>query len=693
MKQLKRYTMFCVFSGTAGIALTGGYHVISLFVILLSCFLGFYKDGRFLPPLVRKNLFVNTVILLYVFVFIIDTVIIRNPVSSLTRLLTFLLILKILNIKERRDCLLIILLAFVQLTVAASLTTDLTFIIPLLCFLFFSISALIALSHRDTPGMFKLSIRYFFSASLLGFLFFFIIPHYGTGYFGARTRSAERETGFSERVDLGNIGKAKRNSRIVMRVDLPFTYLPGESLRYRGMVFDQYDGFSWMKDKHELRKLRRKGDEMLLRSDAVPPGQRLRQVISLEPIDTITIFYAGEPLSLSTSDFRTVFVDSYGDLSFSFKRRMRVRYEVISMLPSYGREKLMQADWSNFPEEIADVYLQLPEMDKEIEHVTQAFTATAENQYELCKKIESYVTRSCHYSLDTSGIDPSNPLKSFLIDKKVGNCEFFATSMAVMLRMLGIPSRVVGGYLGGEYSFFSGRYIIRQSDAHLWVEVYFNDIGWVTFDPTPPEYAVVTTDSILSYLASLRDFLELSWDTYIISLDLLDQTNFFGRMVEYSYLSYAKGKSMGRHAIAAMQKMFGERVLPSLRELGLLVFLVLLIVSCVLVSLLLIKKVRIGKRSKDLCPIGFYRIFLLLMKKKGLKKKPWQTPREFQKELSEKLQKSSSAIKDLFVDDVAAVTDIYYRIRFGRKSLQEPEKKELIRRLRGLKRLGGFRFD
>jgi hypothetical protein len=682
--------MFSVLSGTAAIALAGGYHMVSLSMILFSCFLGFYREGSLVPRFLKKPLLINAVLLLYALIFILDTILMRDPVSSLTRLLTFLLIIKILTIQIKRDCLLILLLAFVQVTLAASLTTDLTFIMTFLCFLFFSISALVVFSQGERPHLWKLSVRYFFSASLLGFLFFFIIPHYGIGYFGTRTRSAERETGFSERVDLGDIGKVKKSSRIVMRVELPFTFRHGESLRYRGMVFDRYDGLSWEKAEHDLEKLRRKGKEMALNDVRIPARMRLRQIISLEPIDTTTIFYAGEPLSISTSDVRTVFVDHYGDLSFSFKRRSRVRYEVVSVLPYYERDDLERVDWSDFPKEISETYLFLPEMDEEIDLLARSLKSTVENQYELCKKMEAYLSRSCYYSLDTSGMDPSQPLKSFLIDKKGGDCEFFATSMAVMLRRLGIPSRVVGGYLGGEYSLFSGRYVIRQSNAHLWVEVFFNGIGWVTFDPTPPEYAVFTSRGLLSHLTSFGDFVELFWDTYIISLDLRDQTNFFGRMVEYGYLSYASGKSFGRQAIVTLQKIFKERVVPSIEELG---FMVLVVMGVLAFSLFLFFIIwRIGKREKTRgrCPVDFYEKFLLSMKKKGFRKKPWQTPREFQEELTVSIRRSSLAAKELFVDDVEMVTDLYYTIRFGNKAIDESEKKKLIRRLRHLKRTERF---
>jgi len=76
-----------------------------------------------------------------------------------------------------------------------------------------------------------------------------------------------------------------------------------------------------------------------------------------------------------------------------------------------------------------------------------------------------------------------NPVEDFLFKKKSGNCEYFATTMALMLRIKGIPSRVVGGFKGGTYNSFGNYYIVRASDAHLWVEAWING-QWIRFDPS-----------------------------------------------------------------------------------------------------------------------------------------------------------------------------------------------------------------
>ena len=89
------------------------------------------------------------------------------------------------------------------------------------------------------------------------------------------------------------------------------------------------------------------------------------------------------------------------------------------------------------------------------------------------------------YTLQLSRTVPHDPLANFLFERKQGHCEYFASSMAVMLRTLGIPSRVVNGFRTGEFNDLTSQYVVRASNAHSWVEAYFPGYGWIAFDPTP----------------------------------------------------------------------------------------------------------------------------------------------------------------------------------------------------------------
>ena len=122
-----------------------------------------------------------------------------------------------------------------------------------------------------------------------------------------------------------------------------------------------------------------------------------------------------------------------------------------------------------------------------IKALADQVTAGATDNYDKAAAIESYLRGNYVYTLtppppkDAS----TDPLKSFLFDSKQGYCEYFATAMGDMLRAEGIPARLVNGYGPGSYDSKLKQYVVRESDAHTWVEAYFPNFGWIPFEPTP----------------------------------------------------------------------------------------------------------------------------------------------------------------------------------------------------------------
>src|SRR6185312_9285340 len=99
--------------------------------------------------------------------------------------------------------------------------------------------------------------------------------------------------------------------------------------------------------------------------------------------------------------------------------------------------------------------------------------------YDKAAAIQDYLKSNFSYSLQMASERPADPLAYFLFERKQGHCEYFASAMAILLRTVGIPTRVVNGFRTGEYNDLTGQYIIRGRDAHSWVEVYLPAYGWV----------------------------------------------------------------------------------------------------------------------------------------------------------------------------------------------------------------------
>ena len=119
------------------------------------------------------------------------------------------------------------------------------------------------------------------------------------------------------------------------------------------------------------------------------------------------------------------------------------------------------------------------------ERLARRLTADAPTVYEAVRRVQDHF-RSSEFTYSERPPSRRYPLDSFLFQDRIGYCQQFSGAMALMLRMAGIPARVATGFSPGSLNRDTGEYRVRDLDAHSWVEVYFNDIGWVTFDPTPP---------------------------------------------------------------------------------------------------------------------------------------------------------------------------------------------------------------
>ena len=147
---------------------------------------------------------------------------------------------------------------------------------------------------------------------------------------------------------------------------------------------------------------------------------------------------------------------------------------------------------------------------------------------EAARRFQRYLGDNMAYSLDFVGRNAENPVEDFLFRYKSGHCEYFATAMILMLRSVGIPARLATGFLGSEFNPLEDYYIVRQSNAHAWVEAYFPESGWTTLDPTPPSGrpAVETRPTMTLMLRQAWDYMEFRWDRYVMSYGFFDQVGY-----------------------------------------------------------------------------------------------------------------------------------------------------------------------
>lgn len=469
--------------------------------------------------------------------------------------LIFVTLVRFYSASNDRDALFLSMLSFAGILASAVLTVDTIFLVLFFIFLLFGVSTFIGMELRHgaigavspapyvnrerdrrlTRALSLAALSVAVGAILLGGVLFFFFPRVSAGYLGRASFSPSLMTGFTDNIELGQIGEIKKNSAVVMRVQTgkPIGYA---LLRWRGIALTTFDGKRWTSSEHDKQTLQPSSDGWIYTADPAQkpdsPGQGIVYTVFLEPIATDAIFVPGKVLSLkgnftgegansySASHRNYIFRDSTDTLSNPFRNYMAMRYAGFSRLPPLNAAKLRAAS-TNYSPEITETYLQLPRLDPRIPALAREITKNALTPFDKAIRIESYLRDRFTYTLNLTGKPGDDPLAHFLFETRAGHCEYFASSMAILLRTLGIPSREVNGFLPGEYNDLGGDYIVRASDAHSWVEAYFPGVGWQVFDPTPaaPERAT----NFLTRLGLYADWMEITWNDWVIGYDFAHQ--------------------------------------------------------------------------------------------------------------------------------------------------------------------------
>jgi protein-glutamine gamma-glutamyltransferase len=232
----------------------------------------------------------------------------------------------------------------------------------------------------------------------------------------------------------------------------------------------------------------------------------LRQEVILEPQDSAVVFFAGTALEIR-GRFSEVSIDSTGNLRVIRPTGIRTRYQVLASLGPRRVPPTVET-------------LALPPLDPRIIDLARSQVSGLARDAARAEALLGYLRRGFEYTLEPGFPGSQDPLTRFLLQTRRGHCEYFASAYAVMLRAVGIPSLVVTGYAGGEWNPYGSYFLIRQSDAHSWVEA-FVDGAWRTYDPTP---AVAPREpGLRRQLADAIDALQMRWYRYVINYTLEDQ--------------------------------------------------------------------------------------------------------------------------------------------------------------------------
>src|ERR1700677_769247 len=466
-------------------------------------------------------------------------------------LLLFATLVRLFSARTNRDFAFLAMLAVTCMLASAILTVETTFLVALAVFLVLAVSTFVALeirrgaddavspplesgspmAHRLNRALGLTSALVAISTLVVGSLFFFAIPRFTSGYLSALSLQPSLMTGFSDDVTLGQIGQIKQSSAVVMRIHVDGDPFRADGVHWRGVVLTNFDGKRWFTPKHEQIVVSPDyGGVYQLNPMTLPAGDfyQMHYTILMEPIASDAIFvapriqtlqgrFANDTQSVGANSHRSfLLLDTTGSISNPLHNETKIRYEGPSALPIVPPAHLRVASVL-FPEPIVETYLQVPELDPRIKQLALEITAKAPTEYDKASAIELYLKTHYQYSLNLTGKQTDDPLAYFLFTRRSGHCEYFAAAMTVMLRDVGIPARYVGGFLPGEYNDVGGDWIVRASDAHVWVEVFFPGYGWITFDPTPPGND--SHGGLLERLSMYWDWFQYAWGEWIINYD------------------------------------------------------------------------------------------------------------------------------------------------------------------------------
>ncbi|MBM0108733.1 DUF3488 domain-containing transglutaminase family protein [Steroidobacter sp. S1-65] len=389
-----------------------------------------------------------------------------NGIDAGTSLLIVMAGMKLLETHSIRDLTVVVFLSYFALF-AAFLYNQNIVLLPYMIVTAWLLTATLmrihqteAMSVREAAGT---TAKMFLQALPLAVLLFLFFPRL-PGQFWAVPPREKALSGLSEEMTPGDVSELSLSSAIAFRVKFEGDPPPARERYWRGPVLHQFDGRTW----------RRVGTPFS-QQEIVSSGATYRYRISIEPQEYNWVF----PLDMVTGwnrdrAFRT------GDFQL-FARQQQIAVLTsfdLESSPTYVTATELHRDLRHF-----DTALPANRNVRTVALARQMRASAGSDEAFIQSVLTKFASEEFYYTLQPPALD-LNAVDDFLFNTKLGFCEHFASAFTVMARAAGIPARVVTGYQGGEYNPMGDYFIVRQSDAHAWSEVWLDGRGWQRIDPT-----------------------------------------------------------------------------------------------------------------------------------------------------------------------------------------------------------------
>jgi protein-glutamine gamma-glutamyltransferase len=757
LRQFKPALYLLLIMGMTGFALaaeSAGLWILGIGAILLHGWLS--KTGRFRP---LPRLLANAITLAALFLaFVAVRSATSTPILTIGQFLVFLQLVKLYELRANRDYAQLLILSLLLMVAAIISTASLAFAALLAVYLFVSLycclmfhlkvendralAAQVLPAHQPHDATVRQDQRFLprsmrrlaalvtvVGVSTAVGVFLFFPRGTGAGMLGQlQFPKSDTLTGFSENVSFDEVHKITQNNEIAAHVQVWKNEMPIEgtmTLYLRGRALDTYrkDTWQWSKGNPIARPHEENGSA----GQAVTPGRNFRdtlqpgpgvdfyrQKIALQPTGTKTLFaLAGAAQFTPHRDMGKVrFYWDDQTISSLDPLYQRLEYEVISRDVAAGfrrpEEPLRRPAQSHIGSAVAQ-YARRPEVsgtDEQGRGLASLRTPQVpvhEYDEQIARNIEKHLRTTFAYTLDLTAEyrDPDkDPVEQFLFEWKKGHCEYFASAMVLMCQSLGLRARLVTGFkVGGnpeDYDAALGHYyIVRQSHAHAWVEVYTSR-GWQTFDPTSGNAAGASPrrtgwQAVRHFLA----FLEYKWQSSVVAYDADRRENLINYLDQKAVNSMLRADVNPNRWTRRLAKWWHDSstavddwltrgqgwALSAKLIVGMIVLLVGICLAAI--TRFVAERWRMRRRAariglSDLPPaeqirlakqLGFYERLMRLLHRSAIVRPAHLTHGEFSESLSYLPNEAYDAIRRM--------TKLFYAVRFGQRRLTGDEQKDL----------------
>ncbi len=452
--------------------------LISLFIITILFWFSLHSLGLVhLPGKILRFILLLVALILLISQF--GMVFTQKASLSLFGLMLTLKFLEVKNDQDRRNIFVIIFLGY--FIIISHFLNSQDFLLSFYALINTFILSLLLLAFNRKPQSclsvqtsLKLVSGIFIKAIPFAIVLFLFFPRIPGPLWSLPENGQINKTGISDKMFPGSVSELADSDEIAFRVDFYSPLPAADRLYWRGPVLTQTDGFLWTQKKQQALKRR-------LDSVIVNMADPLQYSVTLEATHQKWLFALEMPLEVNGDNIQGHFIST--DLQVISKNNINqlIQYRVSST----SHFKLLSLN----PQELKAA-LDFPANNPQTLNLGKQWARSLKDKQQIVLQGLDYFKKQPFYYTKHPDIMLDNPADEFLFDKRRGFCEHYASSFVLLMRAAGIPARVVTGYQGAEKNEVGNYYIVRQSNAHAWAEVWLENKGWLRVDPTamiPPE--------------------------------------------------------------------------------------------------------------------------------------------------------------------------------------------------------------